>query len=190
MMVGLWSACLAITLFTTVEAQFATINTRRSSHRVPLRHISMSDLYDSPFQRPPSLITLAGRPQNPFANHRVHFSPPNQFSPIVTARQPSRRDIIFPTSNELIDNEAPLSAQESADRSGLTPFQKIKYISPTQELAQTRWWYDAPVTFSAKGMEHLYLLNQYIMEWIQPTVSCNSFQTHHNHNHQSIRKFK
>jgi hypothetical protein len=155
----------------TSSSQFIT--TRRSSHRVPLRHLSMSEPYDSPFSRqsPPSLITLAGRPQhNPFVN-RVHFANSNQFGAIGSARQPARRDIIFPTSNELIDNEPPISAQESADRSGLMPFQQIKFISPKQELAQTRWWYDAPVTFSAKGMEHLYLLNRYIMEWIQPTVS-------------------
>ena len=44
----------------------------------------------------------------------------------------------------------------------------INFSSPQQELAQTRWWYDGPIAFSARGMDHLYLLNSWLLALIQP----------------------
>lgn len=48
------------------------------------------------------------------------------------------------------------------------PWRQINFISPSQELAQTRWWYEAPLSFSARGMDHLYLLNSFLMDLLQP----------------------
>lgn len=48
------------------------------------------------------------------------------------------------------------------------PWRQIDFISPSQELAQTRWWYEAPLSFSARGMDHLYLLNSFLMDLLQP----------------------
>ena len=44
----------------------------------------------------------------------------------------------------------------------------INFSSPKEELAQTRWWYDGPIAFSARGMDHLYLLNSWLLSLIQP----------------------
>lgn len=49
------------------------------------------------------------------------------------------------------------------------PWRQIEFISPSQELAQTRWWYEAPLSFSARGMDHLYLLNSFLMDLLQPS---------------------
>ncbi|KAI1295479.1 Prominin-1-A [Halotydeus destructor] len=48
------------------------------------------------------------------------------------------------------------------------PWRQINFISPSQELGQTRWWYEAPMSFSARGMDHLYLMNQLAMKELQP----------------------
>ena len=59
--------------------------------------------------------------------------------------------------------------EQSFEKSNkIIPWRQINFISPSQELAQTRWWYEAPISFSAKGMDHLYLLNQLIMKELQP----------------------
>ena len=49
------------------------------------------------------------------------------------------------------------------------PYKEINFISPSQELAQSRWWYEGHLSFSAKGMDHLYLLNNFLMDLIQPS---------------------
>jgi hypothetical protein len=58
---------------------------------------------------------------------------------------------------------------DSSSDAQMFPYKEINFISPTQELAQSRWWYDAPLSFSAKGMDHLYLLNNFLMDLIQPS---------------------
>ena len=47
------------------------------------------------------------------------------------------------------------------------PWRSINFISPSQSLSQSHWWHEAP-SFSARGMEHLYMLNEIILNWIQP----------------------
>lgn len=47
------------------------------------------------------------------------------------------------------------------------PWRSINFISPSQSLSQSQWWHEAP-SFSARGMEHLYMLNEIILNWIQP----------------------
>lgn len=59
--------------------------------------------------------------------------------------------------------------EQSVENSNkIIPWRQINFISPSQELAQTRWWYEAPLDFSARGMDHLYLLNQLAMAQLQP----------------------
>lgn len=58
---------------------------------------------------------------------------------------------------------------DSSSTAQMFPYKEINFISPSQELAQSRWWYDAPLSFSAKGMDHLYLLNNFLMDLIQPS---------------------
>ena len=64
------------------------------------------------------------------------------------------------------DVEAASSAEQPSKQT--FPWRQIQFISPSQELAQTRWWYDAPLSFSARGMDHLYLLNSFLLDLLQP----------------------
>lgn len=47
------------------------------------------------------------------------------------------------------------------------PWRQIKFISPQQSLGQSQWRSAIPV-FSGKGMDHLYLITQYIIDSLQP----------------------
>ena len=51
--------------------------------------------------------------------------------------------------------------------SSLNTWIQINFISPSQEVSKARWWYEAPIVFSAKGMDHLYILTQYVINWLQ-----------------------
>jgi len=64
--------------------------------------------------------------------------------------------------------DSSLMSGESSIPPRMFPQKEINFISPSQELAQSRWWYEGPLSFSAKGMDHLYLLNSLLMDWIQP----------------------
>jgi hypothetical protein len=46
------------------------------------------------------------------------------------------------------------------------PWRQIKFISPQQSLSQSEWHSGIP-SFSAKGMDHLYLLTQYVIDLLQ-----------------------
>ena len=47
------------------------------------------------------------------------------------------------------------------------PWRQIKFISPQQNLRQSEWHSSIPV-ISGKGMDHLYLITQYVIDWLQP----------------------
>lgn len=70
-----------------------------------------------------------------------------------------------PSALEYYDESFEQLTSESSNP--IIPWRQINFISPTQELAHSRWWYEAPLSFSAKGMDHLYMLNQIFMEWLQ-----------------------
>lgn len=46
------------------------------------------------------------------------------------------------------------------------PWRQIKFITPQQTLSQSQWHSGIPV-FSGKGMDHLYLITQYIIDYLQ-----------------------
>ncbi|CAG2100544.1 unnamed protein product [Medioppia subpectinata] len=46
------------------------------------------------------------------------------------------------------------------------PWRQIKFISPQQSVSQSQWHSAIPV-FSGKGMDHLYLLTQYVIDLLQ-----------------------
>jgi len=52
--------------------------------------------------------------------------------------------------------------------STLIPWRQINFISPSQSLSQSQWWHSEPLSFSAKGMEHLYLIMDLLLDWLQP----------------------
>ena len=58
------------------------------------------------------------------------------------------------------------SDQTMDDTNGDIPWRQIKFISPQQTLSQSQWHSGIPV-FSGKGMDHLYLITQYIIDFIQ-----------------------
>jgi len=74
----------------------------------------------------------------------------------------SKNDQFF--YNYLKSNE---QISSNSSNSKLIPWQQINFISPSQEVAKARWWYETPIGFSAKGMDHLYILTQYIINWLQ-----------------------
>ena len=41
---------------------------------------------------------------------------------------------------------------------------QIKFIPPQQSQSQ---WHSAIPVFSGKGMDHLYLITQYVIDWLQ-----------------------
>ena len=46
---------------------------------------------------------------------------------------------------------------------------RINFISASTELEKSRWWfYEGSLSFSAKGMDHLYLIQEFLMSLIQP----------------------
>lgn len=47
------------------------------------------------------------------------------------------------------------------------PWRQIKFISPQQNLKQSQWHSSIPV-ISGKGMDHLYLITQYVIDLLQP----------------------
>lgn len=47
------------------------------------------------------------------------------------------------------------------------PIKMIKFISPSEVLPKSQWRHDEPLSFSAKGMDHLYLLNNFLMNILQ-----------------------
>ncbi|RWS26769.1 prominin-like protein [Leptotrombidium deliense] len=67
-------------------------------------------------------------------------------------------------SNSQIQNE-----QTDESSSSVIPWRQINFVSPNQQLSQSRWRYEVPISFSAKGMDHLYLLNEMFLEWLQPS---------------------
>lgn len=74
------------------------------------------------------------------------------------------------TADALVGTDYYDEEEQSLENSNkIIPWRQINFISPSQELAQTRWWYEAPISFSARGMDHLYLLNQLIMKELQPS---------------------
>lgn len=81
---------------------------------------------------------------------------------------------IVNTRNEYLDvdyydgDEVDTTSMEKTSKQ-VFPWRQIEFISPSQELAQTRWWYEAPLSFSARGMDHLYLLNSFLMDLLQPS---------------------
>lgn len=81
---------------------------------------------------------------------------------------------IVNSRNEYLDvdyyegDEADAISMEKTSKQ-VFPWRQIEFISPSQELAQTRWWYEAPLSFSARGMDHLYLLNSFLMDLLQPS---------------------
>lgn len=80
---------------------------------------------------------------------------------------------IVNSRNEYLDvdyyeSDEPEAASMEKTGKPTFPWRQIDFISPSQELAQTRWWYEAPLSFSARGMDHLYLLNSYLMDLLQP----------------------
>lgn len=46
------------------------------------------------------------------------------------------------------------------------PWRQIKFISPQQSLSQSQWRSGIP-SLSGKGMDHLYLLTQYVIDLLQ-----------------------
>jgi len=50
-----------------------------------------------------------------------------------------------------------------------TAWEQIKFVSPEAELSQSQWWQEETIKFHAKGMDHLYLLTQFVINWLQPT---------------------
>ncbi|RWS04408.1 prominin-like protein [Dinothrombium tinctorium] len=68
--------------------------------------------------------------------------------------------------SELMDVRADEQIIDSSN--SVIPWRQINFISPNQQLAQSRWLYQKPLSFSAKGMDHLYLLNQFVIRWLQP----------------------
>lgn len=44
---------------------------------------------------------------------------------------------------------------------------QINFVPPNSGLTQGRWSDEAAITFQAKGMDHLYLLTQYVINWLQ-----------------------
>jgi hypothetical protein len=49
---------------------------------------------------------------------------------------------------------------------GDIPWRQIKFISPQQSVSQSQWHSAIPV-FSGKGMDHLYLITQYVIDLLQ-----------------------
>lgn len=52
---------------------------------------------------------------------------------------------------------------------GITKWEQINFVSPQPELSQSQWWQEETIKFQAKGMDHLYLLTQFVINWLQPT---------------------
>lgn len=48
------------------------------------------------------------------------------------------------------------------------PWRQIKFISAQQWLSHSEWRHNAMPTFSAKGMDHLYMLTEWALNYIQP----------------------
>lgn len=65
-------------------------------------------------------------------------------------------------------NDDRISSSSSEDDNLDQPWLQINFISPQREVSQASWWFDNSIGFSAKGMDHLYLLTQLLMNWIQP----------------------
>lgn len=47
------------------------------------------------------------------------------------------------------------------------PIKQINYISPSDVMPKSQWRHEEPLSFSAKGMDHLYLLNNFLMNLLQ-----------------------
>jgi len=56
--------------------------------------------------------------------------------------------------------------EENANQLADIPWRQIKFISPQQSLSQSEWRSGIP-SFSGKGMDHLYLLTQYVIDSLQ-----------------------
>lgn len=79
--------------------------------------------------------------------------------------------IKYSVSRELRDEIDTIGSSDdkSAEEDNLDqPWLHINFISPKFEVSQAKWWFDNSIGFHAKGMEHLYLLTQLLMNWIQP----------------------
>ncbi len=55
---------------------------------------------------------------------------------------------------------------QMANTSSDIPWRQIKFISPQQSLSQSQWHSGIP-SFSAKGMDHLYLITQCVIDLLQ-----------------------
>ncbi|XP_074600905.1 prominin-like [Brevipalpus obovatus] len=51
----------------------------------------------------------------------------------------------------------------------ITKWEQINFVSPQSQLTQSQWWQEETFKFQAKGMDHLYLLTQFVINWLQPT---------------------
>lgn len=49
-----------------------------------------------------------------------------------------------------------------------TEWGQINFVPPSSGLTQGRWSDETTIKFQAKGMDHLYLLTQYVINWLQP----------------------
>ena len=54
------------------------------------------------------------------------------------------------------------------------PIRQINYISPSELVPKSQFRHEEPLSFSAKGMDHLYLLNNFLMNLLQQSGLPNS----------------
>lgn len=71
------------------------------------------------------------------------------------------------SSLPLMESKFPQVTSEQNSSSNIIPWRQINFISASQSLAQSRWWHREAPSFSAKGMDHLYLLTDYLLNWLQ-----------------------
>lgn len=74
------------------------------------------------------------------------------------------------SSREYMDIEDISSSEDLVgfeDGSMSLPIKMIKFVSPSDVLPKSQWRHDEPLSFSAKGMDHLYLLNNFLMNILQ-----------------------
>ena len=57
------------------------------------------------------------------------------------------------------------------------PIRQINYISPSELVPKSQFRHEEPLSFSAKGMDHLYLLNNFLMNLLQQSGLPNSILT-------------